>query len=216
MDYFPITLNLGNKPTTVVGGGSVAERRVESLLECDSVVTVISPTVSDRLGLLASEEKITLHRRAYRSGDARGALMVLAATDDSDVNALVAADARDVGILVNVADDPSRCDFIMPSVVRRGDLSVAISTGGKSPALAARLREKLSAVLGPEYGRLLDILGGLRGGVRGRFKDPAERKAVHYRLVDSDALGLIRDKDEIGLERCLDEIVGETSDQSSQ
>ena len=86
----------------------------------------------------------------------------------------------------------------------------------RAPPLAARLREKLSAVLGPEYGRLLDILGGLREGLRSRFEDPAERKAVHYRLVDSDALRLIRDKDEMGLERCLDEIVGETSDQSSK
>ena len=216
MGYFPITLNVANKPTTVVGGGFVAERRVESLLKCDAVITVITPTVSDRLGILANEEKITLHRRAYRSGDARGALMVLAATDDSEVNALVAADARDVGILVNVADDPSRCDFIMPAVVRRGDLSVAISTGGKSPALAARLREKLSAVLGPEYGRLLDILGGLREDLRGRFEDPADRKAVHYRLVDSEALRLIREGAETGLVRCLDEIVGETPDQGGK
>ncbi len=104
----------------------------------------------------------------------------------------------------------------MPSIVRRGDLVVAISTGGRSPALAARLREKLSALLGPEYGKLLEILGRLRADLRARFEDPAERKTVHYRLVDSDALRLIRDGDEAGLKRCLDQILDHTSEPGSK
>ncbi len=216
MKYFPLSLDVARKPVTVVGGGSIAERRVEALLECEAVITVISPAVSETLGALADEAKITLHQRQYRSGDACGALMVFAATDDSGVNQLVSADAGGNGILVNVADEPSRCDFIMPSIVRRGDLVVAISTGGRSPALAARLREKLSALLGPEYGKLLEILGRLRADLRARFEDPAERKTVHYRLVDSDALRLIRDGDEAGLKRCLDQILDHTSEPGSK
>lgn len=211
MTYFPISLDLDGKPVTVVGGGSVAERRVDALLACGAVITVISPTVSVAIGLLVDEARVTLLRRRYQRGDASGAFMVLAATDDGEVNDLVSEDGREAGILVNVADDPVRCDFILPAVIRRGDLSVAVSTGGKSPALAARVRRKLSEDFGPEYGRLLEVLGGLRGAVRNRFGDPAERKAVHYRLVDSDALRFIRDRDEAGLKRCLDEILDSPS-----
>ncbi len=104
MKYFPLSLDVARKPVTVVGGGSIAERRVEALLECEAVITVISPAVSETLGALADEAKITLHQRQYRSGDACGALMVFAATDDSGVNQLVSADAGGNGILVNFAD----------------------------------------------------------------------------------------------------------------
>ena len=138
--------------------------------------------------------------------------MILTAVDDAQVNRLVWEEARLRGILVNTADEPSRCDFIIPALVRRGDLTVAISTAGKSPALASRLRTQLEAMLGPEYGRLVEVLGRWRPRLRERFKNAEQRKLIHSRIVDSDALEFAREEDTEALERLLAQIVEETAE----
>ena len=212
MRYFPISVDLENRPVLVVGGGEVAERRIDALLECDANVTVVSPEVSERIAALAAAGDVALHRRPYDRGDTEGMMLVLTATDDPRANVAVWEEAKASGVLVNTADEPSRCDFIIPAMVRRGDLSIAISTGGKSPALAARLRQRLSEMVGPEYAKLLDALGRWRPRLEERFKDPERRKRLHYRIVDSDVLSLARDADMTALDRRLEQIVEEAAE----
>ena len=154
--YYPAFLDLRGKRCIVVGGGSVALRKVEGLLEVGAAVTVIAP---EHVALPA---EVSVLRRVYQPGDLAGARLVIAATNDSAVNAEVAREAEERGILVNVVDDPARCSFILPALLRRGALCLAISTGGASPTFARRLREQLEAQFGPEYAALLELLAVLR------------------------------------------------------
>lgn len=186
MRYLPVSIRLEDRSVTVVGGGQVATGRVQALLECGARVTVISPSPSAAIRDLAGTGRIVLEARGYRSGDLEGSRLVMAATDEASVNHKVWEEASQKGILVNVADDPAHCDFIMPSILRRGDLSIAVSTSGRSPALAVRLRQRIARMIGPEYARLLEVLDEARERVRERVADPATRRRLLYRLVDSD------------------------------
>ena len=116
MRYFPISVDLEDRPVLVVGGGEVAERRIDALLECDAIITVVSPEVSERIAALAAAGDIALHRRPYGRGDTEGMMLVLTATDDPRTNAAVWEEAKASGVLVNTADEPSRCDFIIPAI----------------------------------------------------------------------------------------------------
>ena len=185
MKYFPVSLNVTARQVTVVGGGHIAEQRVQTLLECDARVTVISPEVTEVIESLSNAGKIRVSLRRYEPGDLGNAWMVLAATDDPEANDAAWHEARDRKIPINVADDPEKCDFIMPAVVRRDDLTIAISTGGGSPALAARLRRRLASIVGPEYGRLLEVLTRVRARLKESVSDPEERLQLQYRIVDS-------------------------------
>jgi precorrin-2 dehydrogenase/sirohydrochlorin ferrochelatase len=183
---YPILIDLTERRCLVVGGGRVAERKVGRLLECGARVDVVTPAASAGLEALAAEGRIGLARRAARPGDVAGAFLVFAATDDPAVNRTLARSARESGALVNVADDPDACMFIVPSVFRRGDLTVAVSTGGGSPALAKRLRERLEATIGPEYEAFLAALRELRDQAQTRIPDTAGRQAVYRKALDSD------------------------------
>ena len=205
--FYPVYLNLKGKRVVVIGGGEVAERKVESLLETGASITVVSPEATARLSELANQKQIELHKRPYHSADCTGAALVLSATDDPEVSTSVWNAARASGALVNTADQPGLCDFIMPAVVRRGDLTIAISTGGASPALAARLRSRLSRMVGPEYERLLDLLARARPEIRRRVQCGNHRKALHYRILDSDVMSLLEQNDGNGAERRLHEII---------
>jgi len=152
----------------VVGGGVVAERKTLSLLEGGAKVSVVSPHLSPSLEELAAQGRIVHQARLYQRDDLEGMFVVMAATDDPATNRQVAADAREYGILLNVVDDPDSGDFIVPSVIRRGELVVAISTGGRSPALARWLREELEGLLGEGYVNLLPLLADLRAEFKGR------------------------------------------------
>jgi precorrin-2 dehydrogenase/sirohydrochlorin ferrochelatase len=207
--FYPVYLNLKGKRVVVIGGGEVAERKVESMLETGALITLVSPEVTPRLSELADEKRVELHKRPYRLGDCRGAALVLSATDDAEVSSAVWNEARTSGALVNTADRPALCDFIMPAVVRRGDLTIAISTSGTSPALAARLRGRFSRMLGPEYERLLDLLARVRPEIRRRVQHERNRKALHYRILDSDVMTLLEQNDGDGAERRLQEIIEE-------
>jgi siroheme synthase-like protein len=205
--FFPVYLNLKGKRVVVIGGGEVAERKVLALTGTGASITVISPEVTTELARLAAAKSIEWHRRPYAPGDCKDAILVFSATDNREISRAVWEEAHRAGVLVNTADEPDLCDVIMPAVIRRGDLTVAISTGGASPALAATLREKLSQVLGPEYGQLVELLGRYRQEIQRRFQDERDRKALHYRLLDSDIIGFLQRNDSEGAERRLKEII---------
>ncbi len=187
----------------VIGGGEVAERKVSSLLEAQAKVQVISPTLTDGLRQLAAEKAIDHLARAYQDGDLEGAFLAIAATDDPATNRAVFQEAEAREILVNVVDKPSLCNFLVPAVVRRGSLVIGISTEGRSPALAARVRQRLESLFGPEYASLLDILGDLREWIS-EACPPEKRRDLWYRLVDSDLLELLREgKEQEARERAI-------------
>ena len=160
--YYPIFLSLQGKKCVVVGGGEVAFRKVERLLESGADVTVVSPTFDPGLAQLAKRKTIHPIQRNYRSGDLKGAAIVIAATDMKETNRKVAEEARKVKALVNVVDDPEPCDFIVPSFSRKGDLTIAVSTGGQSPALARKVRTRLEKTLGEDYALLVPLIGDVR------------------------------------------------------
>jgi precorrin-2 dehydrogenase/sirohydrochlorin ferrochelatase len=205
--FYPVYLNLAGKRVLVVGGGEVAERKIESLLGTGASIVVVSPDVTSRIQFLATEKRIELHRRTYKSGDCKGTNFVFSATDDPAISQAVFRDAHTAGALVNTADQPSLCDFIMPAVVRRGDITIAISTGGTSPGLAARLRQKIARLIGPEYAQLAQLLARTRPQILERVPDQADRKALQYRILDSDIMTYLKQDDIAGAERRLREII---------
>jgi precorrin-2 dehydrogenase/sirohydrochlorin ferrochelatase len=162
MSLFPIFLKLTGRPCTVIGAGNLAESKIESLLAAAARLTVIAPHASPRIADLAASGELTLHLRDYAAGDLAGQFLVVAATNVPAVNRAVFAEAEYSGVLINAVDDPPFCDFYFPSVVRRGDLQIAISTGGESPALAQRLRQEINAALPLDTGDWLAELGNLR------------------------------------------------------
>ncbi len=164
--YFPVALSLEGRRCLVVGGGAVAERKVAALVDAGADVIVIAPHISAAIEALGLLHSIELRRREYRPADLTDIFLAVAATDDRDVNARVAADARGRGVLVNAVDDPANCDFITPAVVRRGEIQVAVTTGGTSPALARHVRELIEDLLPPEYEALADLLAQVRVELR--------------------------------------------------
>ena len=164
--YYPIFVNIQAKKCVVVGGGHVAFRKVRLLLDSEADVTVISPTLHPDLAPLVEKKAIHLIQRNYRSGDLKGAILVFAATDVKKTNHRVAEDAKKAGRLVNVADDPGPSDFIIPSFFRRGNLIIAVSTEGVSPALARRIRTRLEESIGEEYASLLAVIGEVRSTLK--------------------------------------------------
>jgi len=163
---YPIVLDLTGRPCLVVGGGAIAERKVAGLVEAGARVTVVSPSLPRALLRLATEAPLRWRPREYAAGDAAGFILVMVATDDRAVNAAVATECRERGIWVNCADDPARCDFILPSVLRRGPVTVAVSTGGASPAMARLVREELDALLPWVIAPLTEVVAEVRRAVR--------------------------------------------------
>jgi len=200
MDYFPVCLDIRGRFCVVIGGGRVAERKVGGLLACGAKVTVVSPELTAGLQVLVSDGQLIWVDRAYREGDLASAFLVIAATDDTLVQAKVHAEAEKHNLLLNVADVPKWCNFILPATVRQGDLTVSVSTGGKSPALARQLREELEKHFGPEYGVLLKILGELRPDVLALGRPHAENKALFARLLHPEMLAWIRNRNWDALE----------------
>jgi precorrin-2 dehydrogenase/sirohydrochlorin ferrochelatase len=167
-NYYPVFLALVGRPCLVVGGGAVAAGKVSGLLAAGACVTVVSPDLEPSLQSLAGERRIAHRSRRYQPEDVEGMALVIVATNDRRVNAQVAADCRSRGIWVNAADDPPNCDFILPSVIRRGKVTLAASTSGASPALARRLREDLTAFLSDDTSALADLMGEVRQELRAR------------------------------------------------
>lgn len=183
--YYAVSLNLVNKKCLVVGGGRVAERKVKSLLECKAKVVVISPEVTDELKKLADEGKIDYQAREYTVEDLDEVFIAISATNCQELNRRVAGDCFARNIPINAVDDPEYCSFIVPAVVRRGDLTISISTGGKSPALAKKIRQELEQQYGNEYATLLQYLGQVREQVLEKIPDQAQREKVFRCLAEN-------------------------------
>lgn len=165
---YPIVLDVTDRACLVVGGGPIAEGKVRGLLAASARVTVVSPTLTPALAALAAEGRVTHRARGYAEGDLEGAALALAATGDRAVSAAVLAEGRARGVWVNSADDPERCDFFLPAVLRRGALAVAVSTGGASPALTRAVRDELERRLPAELGELVDVVAEVRRELRER------------------------------------------------
>lgn len=190
--YYPVSLDMTDKRCVIIGGGEVAERKAERLIECGAQVVVVSRSLTPLLEGRKKARKIEHIDTDYEKKTLRGAFMVIGATDRDDVNAQVSQDALSLGILVNIVDDPDKCNFILPSLLQQGDLSIAISTGGKSPALARKIREELQQQYGPEYESLLTIMGSLRKKILAQGHASETNKSVFEALVHSDMLQAIR------------------------
>jgi precorrin-2 dehydrogenase / sirohydrochlorin ferrochelatase len=188
---YPAILMLDGRLGVVIGGGAVGERKVRTLLEAGAKVKVITPEATPRLKKLAGDDTIELIERPYQRGDLKGAAVVIASTDERDVNQAIYEEALDEGVPVNVVDDPPHCTFIAPSIVRRGDLMIAISTGGTNPAMAVRIRERLEKEFGPEYEAYFDLIKRLKSEVD-QASTQQERADAWYRVVDSNVLDLVR------------------------
>ncbi|TML79995.1 MAG: bifunctional precorrin-2 dehydrogenase/sirohydrochlorin ferrochelatase [Actinobacteria bacterium] len=188
---YPAILMLDGRLGVVIGGGAVGERKVRTLLEAGARVKVITPEATPRLQKLAEQDRIELHVRSYERGDLKGAAVVIASTDERDVNQAIYEEALDEGIPVNVVDDPPHCTFIAPSIIRRGDLMIAISTGGTNPAMAVRIRERLEKEFGPEYEVYFDLIKRLKAEVD-QAPTQQERADAWYRVADSNVLDLVR------------------------
>lgn len=166
MRYYPVFLDMQNKPAVVIGGGNVAVQKIDGLLDAGAQITVVSPELNERLGKLRDEGKIMHIKREYEPGDIEGYELVFVATDNYEENRRVWQEGRERHIWVNAVDDPPNCDFIMPGIVRKGELIVAISTSGTSPAMARKVREDIEEFLTEEDAALLDLAAEVRRELR--------------------------------------------------
>ncbi|HEX6422799.1 MAG TPA: bifunctional precorrin-2 dehydrogenase/sirohydrochlorin ferrochelatase [Acidimicrobiales bacterium] len=187
---YPVNLVVAGRPCLVVGGGRVAVTKVRGLVEAGARVTVVAPDVDARIDEMAAGGEVTVERRAYRPGEVRSHRFVVAATGDPTVNQQVYDDGEAAGVWVNSADDPDRCSAILPARVRQGRLTVTVSTGGHSPAVAAWVREQLAEQLGPEYDQLIELLAEARNEVQTR--GVGTEQLDWRRALDSGILDLVR------------------------
>jgi len=206
--YYPVFLDIKGRPCLVVGGGTVAERKVFSLLAAGANVTVMSPKATRGLAELARQGRITLLKKAFTQGSLKGFVLCFAATGSAGVNEAVWHEAQKLGVPVNVVDDPAHCSFIVPSVVDRGALTIAISTSGKSPALARSIRLKLEDAIGEEYGPLVEVLGAVRKKLLKTGLNRDKKESIIRDLVKSPLPGLIRSRDLRGINALLRAALG--------
>lgn len=208
MRYYPVCLDIKGRTCLVVGGGQVGTRKVNTLLACGARVTVVSPMATQTLADLADKGHIVWKQRAYRSSDQQGAFLVIGATDEESLNHAIHKDAEQAGRLCNIADQPERCNFVLPAIVRQGDLMIAISTAGKSPAFAKFMRRTLQAQFGPEYGTFLDLMGAIRRQLLAQAHAPEAHKPIFEALIEQGLLDLIRRDDRSGIDDLLAREVG--------
>ena len=205
--FYPVFLDLRGRRAVLIGGGAVAEQKVRGLVAAGAHVTVVSPDLSAGLTDLALRGAIEVRRRPYRGGDLAGAWLAIAATDDRAVNEAVYAEAERLGIPLNAVDDLEHCSFIAPAIHHEGDITVAVSTGGKSPALAVRLRQRIARLVGRAEARLCALLGELRPELAERVPDARARTALWYAIVDSDVIDFARRGDSEGARGRIDDLV---------
>jgi len=212
MQTYPIFALIADKPCLVVGGGAVGERKVQDLLAAGARVTVVSPGLTPSLTALAAQGAIRHLQADFQEEQVKGMALVIGATDDLEVNAKVSAAAQARGIMVNIVDQPDLCTFIVPAQVRRGELTLAISTGGASPALARKLREELEHHFGPEYEPYLALLQAVRTQLLAVRRGDPDNAALFKRLVDSPLLPALSRGDMNKVRQILREILGQVLD----
>jgi len=196
--FYIACLKLSGRRCVVVGGGDIGLEKVEGLLACDADVVLVAPEAIDELRALADERSIGWERRNYEPADLEGTFMVIACTDDTEVNIRVFDDAEQRAMLVNIVDVPPLCNFILPAIVRTGPLAIAISTAGASPALAKRMKREIAELFGEEYARLAIMLNDARGWAKGTLPTYQDRKAFFESIVNGepDPVALLRAGDE--------------------
>jgi siroheme synthase-like protein len=207
--FLPISVSLKDRPCLVVGGGPVALRKVESLLEYDTEITVVAPDVHEKLEYHAKRQRIILHRREYRSPEAAAYGLVISASDDVSLNERVYRDTRGRGVLINVADDPAHCDFIFPAVLRRDCLTAAISTDGKAPFVSAHLRLVLDNIFPGHWERLMKLAASFRRRVRDEWTgDPERRSACYTEFLEADWKRMLKELSDGQIEEELARMLG--------
>jgi len=193
MDFsYPISLNLFGKKCSVIGGGQVAERKVVTLLSTGARLQVVSPLVTQRIEEIAANNKITWIKESFSQEFIKDSFLVVAATNNREVNKTISTYCQKNNILVNVIDSTIESNFIVNSFLKRGDLILAISTNGKSPALSRKIKEELKELYGPEYAILLNILGEIRDLAKKTIKDENKRNKFLKDVIEKDILHLIR------------------------
>jgi precorrin-2 dehydrogenase/sirohydrochlorin ferrochelatase len=192
--FYIACLKLTGRRCLVVGGGEIGLEKVEGLLACDGDVTLVAPHAVPELEALASEGSLRWERRDYRPSDLERVFMVIACTDDTDINIGIYNDAEARAMLVNVVDVPPLCNFILPAIVRTGPLAIAISTAGASPALAKRMKREIGELFGEEYATLAVLLNEVRGWAKGTLPTYQDRKEFFEGIVngDPDPIALLR------------------------
>jgi precorrin-2 dehydrogenase/sirohydrochlorin ferrochelatase len=208
MRYYPVCLDIKDRDCLVVGGGQVGTRKVRTLLTCGARVTVVSPQVTAELSQLGRQGRIRIVLRDYRTDDLADAFLVIGATDDPGLNRRVYRDAEAARRLCNIADQPDLCNFVLPSIVHQGDLIIAISTSGRSPAFAKHLRRRLQGQFGPEYGRLLDLMGAIRSRLLAAEHAPEAHKPLFEELIHNNLLEMIRNDDRGSINTLLESVLG--------
>lgn len=191
--YYPIYLDIENRDVVIIGGGSVCARKAETMMKYGARVTVVSPEFTDEIERWAAEGRLAVKRKMYDHGDVEGANLVIASTDDQRVNEQIAADCRARRIPVNVVDVTPLCEFIVPAIIEKGSIQIAVSTGGKSPAVARTLKEDLQRLIGPEYAEANDVLGTLRDGAKSVLPTDVDRKRFFDGIIAAGFLNLLRD-----------------------
>jgi precorrin-2 dehydrogenase / sirohydrochlorin ferrochelatase len=208
MRYYPVNLDIKGRSCLVVGGGSVGFRKVKTLLACGARVTVVSPEIAPPLKKLVESGAVMWHGRGYRDSDLTGNFLVIGATDDDQLNEQVSKDAGRLNLLCNIADRPAACNFILPAIVERGDLLIAVSTSGRSPAYAKQLRKELEKQFGEEYTELLQLMGAIRDKLLAEAHEPEAHKPLFEKLINGGLLACIREKNTEKINRLLLETLG--------
>jgi len=207
MSYYPVFLQLEGKIALVVGGGRVAQRKVETLLRHGASIHIVSKVLTQKLKQLIEVNKVRLLGEEMKDNFLDDAFIVIAATDDKELNSKVSEKARNRGLLVNAVDQPADCNFIVPSIVKKGDLSIAISTSGKSPALAKKIRKGLDGQFGNEYETFLNLMGGLRREVLAMGLSQAENSHIFHAIVDGGIIEALAKNDLAKVESLLARIL---------
>lgn len=215
MTLYPVNLAINGQLCLVIGGGSVATRKVESLLPCGAIVRVVSPQAEKRISELATAGLLEWEQRTYRHGDLQGAKLVFAATDNPKIQERIIDEANASDLLVNVVTRPQACTFQVPASLRRGDLLITVATGGGSPALAARIKRELEQTYGPEYGQLVALMAKLRKEVIPSGGIQTEHKRIFERVLNADVFAHIRKQEWRELETLLRTILPSTLNVSS-
>jgi len=208
MKYYPVNLDVRNRKCLVVGGGSVGTRKVKTLLECGATVTVISKEMSKDLKKFAAKEMLLLKERPYRSSDLENMFLVICTTSDEKLNLKINSDAEKRNMLCNVADVPEVCNFILPAIVQRGDLIIAISTSGNSPAFAKKLRKDLEKQFGQEYAVFLTLMGAIRKKLLTENHEPEAHKHLFEKLIKQGVLDMIRENKKATISNLLLKTLG--------
>jgi siroheme synthase-like protein len=190
--YYPIFLDIEDRPVVIIGGGEVCARKAETMMKYGARVTVVAPELTPEIEAWAREGKLVVRRKRYEAADLGEANIVIASTDDTGVNEQIAADCRARRIPVNVVDVTPLCEFIVPAIIEKGSVQIAVSTGGKSPALARTLKEDLQRTIGPEYAEVNDVMGTLRESAKAVLPTDVDRKRFFDGIIAQGILDLLR------------------------